>query len=153
MPGKGPIMPMAWEPQLLKDAKKKARPHGSSAGRRAPERGRTTKSRKMRDQPRDVDEICEECSDHFNCASQIYDLLACNYHPTSYCVMTLFLVGTLSWNVGIASHVHNKPSPGSKYKPTGRHAFPLLRSNAQTGSTAFPGQRAGPVEYTVRSMA
>ena len=108
MPGKGPIMPMAWEPQLLKDAKKKARPHGSSAGRRAPERGRTTKSRKMRDQPRDVDEMCEECSDHFNCASQIYDLLACNYHPTSYCVMTLFLVGTLSWNVGIASHVHNR---------------------------------------------
>ena len=31
---------------------------------------------------------------------QVCDIAMCNRQPSSYCIMTIFLLGTLSWNFG-----------------------------------------------------
>ena len=54
-----------------------------------------------------VDDLCEcMAANCCCCVTEAYDVMTCNYSPSSYCVMTVFLIGTLSWNIGLVSHYH-----------------------------------------------
>jgi hypothetical protein len=63
-----------------------------------------------------IDDFCDEAASNCCCClTEAYDLLTCNYHPSSYCVLSVFLIGTLTWNLGLVSHysLHRSSSHGS----------------------------------------
>jgi hypothetical protein len=62
-----------------------------------------------------IDDFCEDVASNCGCCvTEAYDLLTCNYHPSSYCILTVFLIGTLTWNVGLVTHWHSS-SPYSSH--------------------------------------
>jgi len=106
--GKDKQLTRKWEPQLLQGrAAAVGLGRVSTQSRPAP-RGRSRK-KEARQSPPSLDDFCEDVvTNCCCCVTEAYDLLTCNYNASSYCLLSIFLIGTLTWNVGFMTHMHSQ---------------------------------------------
>jgi hypothetical protein len=103
-----------WEPQLLREA------HGKPKRARHPLVHGARPVRKSEGGKRSSRRYEEEELERFDlvtsCISESCKILSHSCQPSSYCILTMILLGTLSWNIGLASRLHFSTQPPALFQ-------------------------------------